>query len=346
MKKTLKHLIPAGHIYMRDNVLAKDNLAGANEDKSAWANQLNLPHKAEYTFFAGCGYQFMKYTETMLEAARGMESVGIKLDKVMGLNRALKKVGLNLADAAAKIMTDPKEDHYTKVLHSAVSVLQKLGVDLGYLHQDEPCCGSPMYYAGFKEDYLKNAARNFGIFRSFGVKKIIGLIPACTAALKYAYPALVKDYDLKVWHFFEIVAAKLKEADLKPMLSEKTVITYHDPCQLARYLNIVDEPREIIGRIANLELVEPLPEKSREWTTCCGGGGLEASNQKLAERLGSNRADELLATGASIIVTSCPACLKQLRQSLKKKNPQVKVMDLIELIDQALLNAPEQSPKR
>ncbi len=336
MKKALNQLIPGGHIYMRENVLSKGNLVGINGDKSAWAKQLNLPTKAEYTLFAGCGYQLMKDTEAMLLAARGMEAVGIKIDKVMGLQKAFKKVGVNLADITARIVTSQKKDHYTQVLHSAVNVLQKLGVDLGYLHKDEPCCGSPMYYSGFMEDYVINAASNFDVFKSFGVKKLIGIVPACTASLKYSYPTLVKDYDLEVWHFLEIVAQKMNEMDLRPVLPEKTLVTYHDPCQLARYLNIVDEPRDIIGRIGNLELVEPLSEKSREWATCCGGGGLEASNQELSERLGRNRADELLATGAKIIVTSCPACLKQLRHSVKKKDPQVKVMDLIEVIDQAL----------
>ena len=336
MKKALNQLIPSGHIYMRDNVLTKGNLVGTSEDKFAWAKKLNLPRKAEYTLFAGCGYQLMKDTEAMLAAARGMEAMGIKLDRVMGLHKALNRVGVNLADVTAKIVTSQKEDPYTKVLHSAVSVLQKLGVDLGYLHEDEPCCGSPMYYSGFMEDYVINAAKNFDMFKSFGVKKLIGIVPACTASLKYSYPAIVKDYDLQVWHFLEMVAQKMKEANLRPVLPEKTVITYHDPCQLARYLNIVEEPRDIIGRIGNLELVEPLSEECKEWATCCGGGGLEASDQELSERLGRNRADELLATGAKIIVTSCPACLKQLRYSVKKKDPQVKVMDLIEVIDQAL----------
>ena len=336
MKKGVNYLVPSCHIYMRDNVLQKGNLAGVNEDKSAWANELNLPQKAEYTLFAGCGYQFMKYTETMLDAARNMETVGLKLDKVMDLNKALGKGGVNLANVTAKLVAGQKEDHYTKVLRCAVSVLRKLEIDLGYLHQDEPCCGSPMYYSGFMEEYAENAKRNVDIFKSFDVKNLIGLVPACTAALKYGYPNVVEDYDLKVWHFFEIVSRKLKESTVKAELPEKTVITYHDPCQLSRYMNIVAEPREIISRIGNLELLEPGEEQRKQWSTCCGGGGLEASNPQLAERLGGKRSDELLATGAPVIVTSCPACLKQLRQSIKKKNPQVKVMDLIELIDLAL----------
>ena len=47
---------------------------------------------------------------------------------------------------------------------------------------------------------------------------------------------------------------------------------YHDPCQLVRYLEIVDEPRRILQAVRGLELVEPEATKC-EWSTCCGGGG-------------------------------------------------------------------------
>ncbi len=65
-------------------------------------------------------------------------------------------MGIDLTSITAKI-TASKEDPYTPVLVSSVNVLRKLGVDLGYMHEDEPCCGSPMYYAGFESDYADHA---------------------------------------------------------------------------------------------------------------------------------------------------------------------------------------------
>jgi Fe-S oxidoreductase len=44
-----------------------------------------------------------------------------------------------------------------------------------------------------------------------------------------------------------------------------------------------------------------------------------------------------LKTGASIIVTSCPGCLIQLREGVKKlKAKEVKVMDMAQLLHSAL----------
>lgn len=49
-----------------------------------------------------------------------------------------------------------------------------------------------------------------------------------------------------------------------------------------------------------------------------------------------NRVKELLATGAPVIATSCPACVMQLLKGAKKLNANVRVVDLAEIIDQAL----------
>ncbi len=64
---------------------------------------------------------------------------------------------------------------------------------------------------------------------------------------------------------------------------------YHDPCQLSRYLQIIEEPREIIKSIDGVELVELDPEQCGKWSTCCGGGGLEATHPELSE---TNRDEE------------------------------------------------------
>lgn len=336
MKTPLKRLIPAGHIYIRDSILEKANIVGVSIDRAAWAKDLDVPKRAEYTFFAGCGYQFMKYAEGMAGTVRTMEKAGIGMATMVGLSETFNKMGVDLTGITARVTAVGREDPYTRVLVSAVSVLRKLGVDIGYLGEDEPCCGSPLYYAGFVDEYIENAMRTCGVFKSHGLKKIIGIIPACTATMKTIYPRYVEGYDLEVMHFFEIVAQRLRETSIKPKLTEKLVITYHDPCQLSRYLRITDEPREIMKSIDGLEVKEPEPEHTGQWSTCCGGGGLEANKPDLSERIGIRRVTELLETGANVIATHCPACMMQLKKSAKKLKADVKVVDVVEILDEAL----------
>jgi Fe-S oxidoreductase len=335
MNKSLRNVVPEGHIYIKENVLEKDNLTGVSESKALWAKGLGLPRKAEYTFFAACGYQHMKYVEGMMKALKSAGKMGMGMGKVIGIGKAFKKVGVDLTSITAKV-TASKDDPYTPVLISAVNVLRKLGVDVAYMHEDEPCCGSPTYYAGFESDYAEHAKRNYQVFKSFGVKNLIGLVPACTSALRDIYPKYVEGYDLEVHHVLEVAAKRLKETGIKPKVKEKLTVTYHDPCQLSRYLGITDEPREIIKTIEGLELVEPDLEQCGKWSTCCGGGGLEITHPELSERIGMRRAEELLKTGADVIVSNCPACDLQLTKIIKKMDANVAVTDLMRLLDEVL----------
>ena len=336
MSKTLKDVVPVGHIYIKDNVLDKKNPIGVTYNRAEWAKELSLPKESEYIFFAGCGYQSLKYVEGMLSSAKGLGKVGVGMNKLIGLSRAFEKIGVDLPTIGAKVAASGKEDPYTGILPRAVSVLKKVGIEVGYLYEDEPCCGSPIYYSGFEDDYREIANNNYNFFISLGIKKLIGIVPACTSTLRDIYPKYVENYDLEVMHFFEIVAQRIKEKQIKPKLEEKLTITYHEPCQLSRYLNIIEQPREILKNIEGLELIDPDPEQCEKWSTCCGGGGLEASHPELSERLGQRRIKELLETRAPIIATNCPACMMQLSKASKILKANVKVIDVVEILDMAL----------
>ena len=128
---------------------------------------------------------------------------------------------------------------------------------------------------------------------------------------------------------------KIENRDLRFPRAAK--VTYHDPCQLARYLGLTAEPRQILRSIKGLELVET-DWTNGEWATCCGGGGgFEAVFPELSEILAENRTRELVATGASIIVTHCPGCILQIKDGLKKlKIDDVEVLDLAQVLAMAM----------
>ena len=340
MRKSLKNIVPMAHLFIRESVLEKGNVAGVKGSRARWAKDLKFSEKPEYTFFAGCGYHSMRYLEGMARAAKGMKWAGIDLDKSIGLNLGMGKFfgkfGVDLSSLTGRLFAEGNKETYTGMLVSAVQVLQKLGLEVGYLFEKEPCCGSPLYYSGFLDDYVENANKAYDVFKNAGISKVIGLLPGCTASLKNLYPKVIEGYDLEVYHFSEIVAAGLREKRVTPRLKEKLVVTYHDPCQLSRYLDLVKEPREILRSIENLELREAHADRCGQWSTCCGGGGLEASSPELSERLGLRRTEELLRTGANVIASHCPACIMQLKKSVDTMKAGVKVLDLVEILSQAL----------
>ena len=95
-----------------------------------------------------------------------------------------------------------------------------------------------------------------------GVKNIISIVPSCTYTLSKLMSDAINGSDIEVKHFSQIVADNIQSLNLR--FPRQVKVTYHDPCQLVRYLGIVDEPRKILKAIAGIELVETKWTKG-EW---------------------------------------------------------------------------------
>jgi len=328
-------LLPPGLAYLADNIMTRQNILGVTKEQGAqWARGLDLPAQAETVFFAGCGYQFSGQLEALLSLIKSADKSFIGAELPMRFAQLQKKLGLNLPAVYSKVFSHGGEAE-AKPLAAAVTVLRKLGIKPGYLAEKEPCCGAPLHQAGLQTKFAENARQAYGTLKSAGVRQIIGIVPYCTHALQKLFPLYVEDYDIEVRHFLEIVAEKLPS--LKLRFPHKVRVAYHDPCQLARYLRLIDEPRQILKAIEGIELVETDWTKG-EWATCCGGGGgFEAVFPELSGILAVNRAKELMATRPDIIVTHCPGCIMQLKDGLRQlKIEGVEVLDLAEVIAMAM----------
>jgi heterodisulfide reductase subunit B len=330
-----RELIPPGLVYLAGNIASKQNIIGASKEQGArWAKDLNLPKRAETIFFAGCGYQFSGQLETLMSLLRQMDQSVIGAELPLRFANFQKRLGVDLAGIYRKLLARDTEGE-AGPLRAAVTVLQKLGIKFGYLAEEEPCCGALLYQAGLHREFAANARQAYRKMKALGVKRLIGIVPYCTHALKKLFPLYVDGFDIEVRHFLELVIENLPTRKLR--FPREAKVTYHDPCQLVRYLGLVEEPRRVLGSIENIELVEPDWTK-REWATCCGGGGgFETVFPLLSQILAVNRAKELMETGAEIIVTHCPGCVLQLENGLKElKAKNIEVMDLAQVIAMSL----------
>ena len=145
-------------------------------------------------------------------------------------------------------------------------------------------------------------------------------------------------YPFKVMSFVELQAQYIREGRIKldPSVNSKRV-TYHDPCNQARNGGIVDEPRYIL-RHAVQDFVEMQPHGVENF--CCGGGGGMLSMTEFAkERIsaGKTKADQISATGAEIVATTCHNCLDQLDEIKRHYKLKVKVQNLSELVAAAIV---------
>ena len=328
-----QQLVPAGLLLFRDNILSKGNIFGTNS-KARWAKGLELPAQAETIFFAGCGYQFLEEAEAILSAVRILDKHNLPWERTFGATQFLNKRGINLGDLYGTIIRRFRREDIP--LLSAVEVLRRMDMDIGYLAEEEPCCAAPLYYAGFQEEFAAQAEKTQAILKKRGITKIIGMVPSCTFALRTLFPRGSKGGQMEVSHFLEIVWEKIKKG-MRFRLPHQVIVTYHDPCILSRYLCLAEEPRQILRSIEGV-VFNDVERCKEEWSTCCGGGGgFEVIFPEISHTIAANRVEELLKTGASTIVTSCPGCLIQLREGVKKlKAKEVKVMDMAQLLHSAL----------
>ncbi len=215
-----------------------------------------------------------------------------------------------------------------ELVDSTLDVLTSLGENIQTLGE-EICCGAPAKSLGFKDSFSEIAERNKKKLNESGAEKIVFSCPTCTYTLREVYPDEGYEIEPKVLHISEYLAENLDQSmDLE--LNEPLNVTYHDPCTLARKLEVTEEPRKVLNTIENLNLTEPY--LSKDDTNCCGrGGALKFVNEEVSEDIAKDRVRHL-SDYEDTIITSCPSC----RFSLKNATGEEEVLNLSEIVLEAL----------
>jgi Fe-S oxidoreductase len=217
------------------------------------------------------------------------------------------------------------DERIREVVRKTYDVLKAAGVDFAVL-REEGCCGSDVKTVGEEGLFEFIKEQNLAKFKELGVKKIIVNSPHC-------YHVFKNYYGVEVYHISQILLEAIEKADLRfGYLVERTV-TYHDPCYLGRYNGIYDEPREVLNAIPAVNLVEM--QRSGEMSLCCGAGGGNIIRD-IKRRPSLSRIDEAVSTSAEILAVACPFCLMMLEDAVKVKNVEIDVVDITEIVHQAI----------
>jgi len=117
----------------------------------------------------------------------------------------------------------------------------------------------------------------------------------------------------------------------------KTPVTFHDSCNNARSCGLYEEPRELLQLVCE-DFREMYPNRSENYC-CTGGGGAMSMSEYTPRRLKSAKikADQLTATGAEIVVTSCHNCVDGLNDLIKHYKLGMPVTQLVNLVANALV---------
>jgi glycolate oxidase iron-sulfur subunit len=109
-------------------------------------------------------------------------------------------------------------------------------------------------------------------------------------------------------------------------------VAYHDACHALRAQKIHAAPRALLTQIPGLRLVE-----IHNGDRCCGAAGMYAATQpEMATALGSEKAQAIAATGATVVASANPGCSVQIAGHLRTQGAVVEVVHPVELLDRAL----------
>jgi Fe-S oxidoreductase len=309
------------HMLIVDGLRREDNMMQAKKvDRGNWAKGLEVKNiteeKAEVYFHAGCRYSF--------------------------------------------------DEGLWSQVRASLNILLKAGVDVGIAGKDESCCGCRVYEMGYLGELTKYAESNVEMLKNADVKTIVTPCADCYAGFKVQYPKIGKITNIQVLHITEYLDLLIKNGKLRLSKKVPMSVTYHDPCHLGRlgepfvpwngkekvvfnqmYIydppkpwrkgtyGVYDIPRDVIKAVPGVELREM--KRIKEYAWCCGaGGGVIDVYSDFAIWTALERIEEAKSTGAQAMVTACPWCKRNFLDALKESGGSLKIMDVIELVEQAI----------
>jgi len=223
--------------------------------------------------------------------------------------------------------------YFDGTIKALQSVLKKINLNFQVIDENEnknSCCASTLWGIGLSDAAEENKAKMEPVLKtkSEGDSQLVSPCPGCTQTFSKKYD-LEKD-PLHVTQFLAENLDKMKLENPNPLTA-----TYHDSCHLARGLGVVEEPRNIIKKIPNLEFKE-LSFHGKDALCCGSGGGLRALNKDLADSMSSLIIKEAESLGASMIITACPFCERSLNFGKEKVGSKIEVKNLLILVDEHL----------
>ncbi len=212
-------------------------------------------------------------------------------------------------------------------------VLRAIGRPFTMLEpEEEVCCGFPLFITG-QFDMLEDlVTRLVKAYERREVKTLICSCPCCVNIMVRDWPRFYGNpLPFRIVHITQFVAHSLKKGDLKISRTLPEKLIYHDPCYLSRGVGVIEEPREVLKAIPQVELLE-FDSHGRN-SRCCGAGG--AARKVFHENaiaIGRLTIDEAFEKGADKLVLSCPACYEKVNEAMKDHPRKIKIVDIMELI--------------
>lgn len=214
---------------------------------------------------------------------------------------------------------------------AGIRLLEREGLRVIY-RQNQTCCGQPAFNSGYHEDARAVARAQMALFP--GDLPIVVPSGSCAAMMKHHYPALFEGDERQIAVTF---AARIHELTqfLVDVLGiqlrdrgEPVRVAWHASCHAMREMGVTDEAKSLVRQLSNVELAELSRERE-----CCGfGGTFSVRLPEISAAMVRDKADDVLATGASELLSADCGCLMNISGALDASGQPLRVRHVAEFI--------------
>ncbi len=232
------------------------------------------------------------------------------------------------------------------VAFAAVKLLEAAGCTVE-APRAQTCCGQPAYNSGDRADARSVARQVIAAFEPYDY--VVVPSGSCGGMLKHHYPALFAG-DPVTSEAARRLAAKTHElvaflADVRGFDGTGArydgVATYHDACSGLRELGVKEQPRRLLAHVAGLRLTEMASPE-----ICCGfGGTFCVKYAEISDRMVSDKAADIEASGADTLLAGDMGCLLNMAGKLSRRGSAVRVRHVAEVLAGMTDGPPIGAPK-
>ena len=227
------------------------------------------------------------------------------------------------------------DSFYPQTGQAVVNIFRHLGVDVEFA-PDQTCCGQPNFNAGLRVEARAIAEHTIRVFeRTDG--DIVTPSGSCAHMFRHGYPELFQEDTAwlpraqavggRVYEFTEYVVDKLGVTDLNARWDG--ILTYHPSCHTLRGMDIDRQPRALLAKVRNAQVVE-LPHADE----CCGFGGIfSMEHPELSAEWLERKISNLEITQSPTLVVTDAGCLMHIAGGLHRQRKNQRVLHIAEILN-------------
>ncbi|HEX6440751.1 MAG TPA: (Fe-S)-binding protein [Stellaceae bacterium] len=216
---------------------------------------------------------------------------------------------------------------------AAVKLLEQAGCTVE-VPRAQTCCGQPAYNSGDKVGAKAVARQIIAAFA--GYDYVVAPSGSCAGTVKVHYPEMFADDPETLAKAQELAARTYELAsfltDVRGINSVAAAwprrVTYHDACSGLRELGVKAQPRQLLDSVEGLSLKE-LPGAE----VCCGfGGTFCVKYPEISDKMVTDKAIEIAATGAEAVLAGDLGCLLNIAGKLLRLGHRIETRHVAEVL--------------